>query len=107
MERFTEWTLWKFVVAFATMIGAFGGFPQPPRSFQWLASWQVFQWFVVFVLLYQGGTGEDAILAALITLLTYTFYQVVIFIENAIITAEKVDETAETAETAEKVDETK
>jgi hypothetical protein len=43
--------------SFATGMGAFGGFPTPPKIFQdWLRN-PYFQWFLVFVLIWQGGGG--------------------------------------------------
>lgn len=72
----------KVTVAFATLIGAFGGFPEPPKAFVKLASYQIVQWFLVFVLLYQGGTGQDVVLAAIITTATFMVYKFVRYFEG-------------------------
>lgn len=70
----SKYNLWGFVLAFATMLGAFGGFPQPPKAFLWLTSWKIVQWFLVFVLLYQGGTGQDPVFALIVTAITFVVY---------------------------------
>lgn len=45
------------ILGLATAIGVFGGMPTPPKIFTTLTSLSLVQWFLVFVLVYQGGGG--------------------------------------------------
>jgi hypothetical protein len=60
-------TLWRIVTAIATIIGAYGGFPTPPKIFQDLVKFKLVQWLLVFILVYQGGSGQDSLLSLYIT----------------------------------------
>lgn len=73
---------WKILLVTATITGAFGGFPEPPKAFLNLASYQVVQWALVFVLAYQGGAGEDPILAAAATAITFVLYKLIRYTEG-------------------------
>lgn len=86
-SRYATWDFWKYVVCFATAIGAFGGFPESPKIFKWLASWKIFQWFLVFVLLYQGGSGEDALFSLLVTGIVAIIYYAIKFAETFVVTS--------------------
>ena len=66
----------QLVLAFATGIGAFGGFPEPPAVFKEAIKNELVQWALVFVLLYQGGAGQDVKLALLVTAAMYAGKQV-------------------------------
>jgi hypothetical protein len=70
-----DYSISNIILAFATMIGAFGGFPAPPKLFLNIASYGLIQWFLVFVLLYQGGGGQDIVLSAIITGITFLVYK--------------------------------
>ncbi len=51
---------WIHPLATAVIIlGCFGAFPQPPRAIMKLTRYELFKWFLVFVLIYQGGGGMD------------------------------------------------
>ena len=64
-----NWKIWLH--PFATVLGAWGGFPQPPKFFIQLSQYELFRWFLVFVLAYQGGAEEDVQRALLITVVFY------------------------------------
>lgn len=89
---------WTWIVAIATMLGAFGGFPQPPAAFMWFTQWQIIQWFFVFVLLYQGGTGENAMMAFVLTLATFILYKIIRFFEKTVAPKETAPAIASTKE---------
>ena len=61
------YTVEQIVLALATAVGAYGGFPQPPTVFQNLVKNEMVQWALVWVLIYQGGSGQDLTLATLVT----------------------------------------
>jgi hypothetical protein len=61
------YTINQIVLALATAVGAYGGFPQPPPAFQNLVRNEMIQWALVWVLVYQGGSGQDITLSTLIT----------------------------------------
>lgn len=52
--------LWKNVVQpLAIVLGAWGGFPEPPQIFKQLIQNELIQYFLVFALVYQGGGSQD------------------------------------------------
>jgi hypothetical protein len=61
----------QIILVVATVIGAWGGFPQAPPRFVELTANPMVQWGLVFVLAYQGGAGKDPMLAALGTALLF------------------------------------
>lgn len=69
MQGFKYWKDWLHPVA--TVMGAWGGFPKPPEAFLALTKYELFQWFLVFVLAYQGGAEEDIRQALIITVIFY------------------------------------
>lgn len=74
----------------ATAIGSFGGFPEPPRIFMRMASYEPFKWLMMFVLILQGGGGFDVVNSLIGTALVYAVYQVVIYMEKGVKQVEKV-----------------
>lgn len=56
------------ILVMATAIGAYGGFPSPPPILQSIMNFPLIQWGLVFVLCYQGGSGQDPKLALLATI---------------------------------------
>ena len=48
-----------------------GGFPQAPQFFQQLCQNELFQYFLVFVLVYQGGGRQDVGTALMVTIGLY------------------------------------
>ena len=68
------------ILGLVTFIGAFGGFPEPPKVFIDLVlkhSW--LKWILVFLLVFQGAGGQDPRLASIIT---FTGYVIYIFLEK-------------------------
>ena len=90
LAHFTDRKFWKIILTFATAMGAFGGFPDPPKIFQWFTKWKIFQWFTIFVLIYQGGADGDAQLAVMITLTVFAIYWLLHFLSKFISTAKTV-----------------
>ena len=66
----------QIILALATGIGAYGGFPAAPACFTKLAQNEIVQWALVFVLLYQGGAGQDVKFAAMVTAAMYVVHMV-------------------------------
>ena len=66
--------LQALVLVMATAVGAYGGFPEPPAPVKALMQNQIVQWALVFVLVYQGGSGQDVKLAALGTAMMYALH---------------------------------
>lgn len=77
LQSLMQHGFWTILLVTTTIIGAFGGFPEPPKAFSNLASFKPIQWGLVFVLAYQGGAGQDPILAAAATAVTFVLYTVV------------------------------
>ena len=65
----------QLMLAVATAVGAYGGFPAPPSAFVQLSKNEMVQWALVFVLLFQGGAGQDPKLAALITAAMFALHK--------------------------------
>jgi len=66
------------VVALCTLIGAFGGFPDPPPMFRSLTQSPLGKWALVWVLVYQGGGQQDLILTSLVVGAAYLVFYVVL-----------------------------
>ena len=66
----------KIVITILTALGAWGGFPAPPKAFNRLVTNEVVQYLLVFVLLMQGGTGGNYKLAGLATGIMYVLHKV-------------------------------
>lgn len=58
----------NWILPIATGLGAFGGFPQAPAIFQELTKNELFQFLMLFVLIWQGGGGQDVAVAGITTL---------------------------------------
>lgn len=65
------------LVAVATALGAFGGFPDPPHIFKDVIQYEFVKWVLLAILIWQGGGGasnnevRDIILTAVITICMY------------------------------------
>ena len=56
------------ILAFATGIMSYGGFPKPPPVIEELIKkYSIIQWTLLFILIWQGGANQDHNLALLIT----------------------------------------
>ena len=71
IDRINPYNRKQIALAFATLIGAFGGFPEPPRQFTELARNEWFRWLMVAILVFQGAGGQDPRLAAVVTAIGY------------------------------------
>lgn len=70
------------IMVAATITGAFGGFPEPPKAFLHLTQYQIVQWILVFILAYQGGAGGDISFAVISTLVAFVLYKFIRFWER-------------------------
>ena len=61
----------KIVHPVATVLGAWGGFPEPPSFFKRLTKNELFQYFLVFVLVYQGGEKMEIATSLMVTVGLY------------------------------------
>lgn len=64
------------ILAIATGLGAWGGFPAPPRAFNRFVTNELVQYALVFVLLMQGGAGKNYKLAGLVTGIMYALHKI-------------------------------
>lgn len=86
-RRQAMYTAFEYILAFLTLFGAWGGFPAPPKFFVWLTTKvpflrYFFQWLMLFVLVYQGGASQQAILAVVTSLAFFLIFELVKWIEN-------------------------
>ena len=65
----------QLLLPLATAIGAYGGFPKPPAFFTELTNNEIGRYVLLFVLVWQGGAGQDMKLSLLITALLYVVSQ--------------------------------
>jgi len=68
---FDKYPTSRIVVAIATLVGAFSTFPEKPTILKKLGENELVQWALVFVLIYQGGAGQDIELAAALTVAAF------------------------------------
>ena len=77
-----EFTRFQILAALGTGIGAFGGFPNPPKVFVQLTQNELVKWLLLFVLIWQGGGGGGAFtsqafnLSMYVTVLMYLLVKV-------------------------------
>jgi hypothetical protein len=64
------------LLAIATGLGAWGGFPNPPAWFRKHLNTEMIQYALVFVLIYQGGSAQNWKLALAITGILYSLSQI-------------------------------
>ena len=61
-----------------TGIGAYGGMPAPPKTFvQAVDKFPVLQWFLVWVLIWQGAGGFDEKLSLYGTIIIFCIYKII------------------------------
>lgn len=75
-QLLSEENMKSTILVASTILGAFGGFPTPPAIFTELVKSEVVQWFLVFVLAYQGGAGQNVKFALISTMVAYFIYKV-------------------------------
>lgn len=62
----------KWILPLATAVGAWGGFPQAPKVFKDLVSDnEIVRYAMVFILVWQGGGGQNAQVALITTALVF------------------------------------
>jgi len=66
-----NYTVAQLTLAVATGLGSFGGFPAPPAFVRDLMKNEMISWALLFVLIWQGGAGQDSQLALLVTAAFY------------------------------------
>lgn len=72
----------KLFLPMLTLIGAWGGFPEPPQSFKFLTEISIFKYLFLWVLVMQGGAGLDADLALVAIIMFFIFSESIKFIER-------------------------
>lgn len=82
LNKLFSLSFWQVLLVTCTILGAFGGFPEPPKLFQDLTKYQLVQWGLVFALVYQGGAGQDPVVAGAATLVTMILYKSVRALET-------------------------
>lgn len=74
----------KLVLPMLTLLGAWGGFPKPPKSFEFLAENRFFQYFFLWVLVMQGGASADPDLSLVAVIVFGLFSELVFFLERKV-----------------------
>jgi hypothetical protein len=72
---YMKYTVDQLVLATATAVGAYGGFPAAPAAFTELTKNEMVQWALVYVLIYQGGGAQDPKLTLLMTAAMFAAHQ--------------------------------
>ena len=67
---------WRHIfIHFCTAIGAWGGFPEPPLWWEkFVNSHELVKWFLLSILIFQGGDEQELQMALEFTLLFYLLY---------------------------------
>ena len=78
----TENQIKKIPLALLTGIGAYGGFPTPPKWFQKMSKFRGFQFIVLWILVFQGGGGESILLTSIVSIVIYLIMEISKFIES-------------------------
>ena len=64
-----------WILAIATGLGAYGGFPEAPQWWQDIAKTKVFQFFTLAVLVYQGGGNSDLVWTLVVSVILFTIME--------------------------------
>jgi hypothetical protein len=72
----------KLFIPMLTLIGAWGGFPEAPKSFKFLTEISIFKYIFLWVLVMQGGGGLDADLSLVAIILFFIISESIKFIER-------------------------
>ena len=59
------------ILPLVTAVGAFGGFPDPPNMFKRVVKNKIVQYLLLFLLIWQGGGGQDWKLSAKVTAVVF------------------------------------
>ena len=78
-----QFSFTKLILPFLTLIGAWGGFGEPPRMFKSLTTWRPFQYFFLWVLVMQGGASTDPGLSLVAVLIFVAITEVIKLIEGS------------------------
>jgi hypothetical protein len=65
----------QVILACATAIGAYGGFPNPPKAFNNIIKNELVQWMLVWILIYQGGGNQNIQLVTIVTIVMYVIHK--------------------------------
>ena len=74
--------LTKLILPILTAIGAWGGFPKGPRSFQKLTENKLFQYFFLWLLIVQGRGGVELDITLITVLFVFIITEIIIYIED-------------------------
>ena len=61
----------NWILAILTALGAYGGFPEAPEWWKKFTKYQIVQFIVLWMLVYQGGGNQEIIWSLLIALIVY------------------------------------
>lgn len=70
------------ILPIVTAIGAFGGFPEPPNMFKRIIQNKVIQYLLLFLLIWQGGGGQNWKLSAKVTVVIFILITVLNYLEK-------------------------
>lgn len=74
---------WMVLGMIATSVGMLGGFPQPPKIFlSTIEQYPILQWFLVYVLIFQGMGGGDKYWSIIGVGATFVLYKVMNYLEE-------------------------
>lgn len=66
-------TLPQLGLGLATAVGSLGGFPDAPVWWKELSKNKVFQFLTLWILIFQGGGGQELFWSAFLALIVYMF----------------------------------
>lgn len=65
------------ILPLVTAMGAFGGFPEPPNIFKNIIKNKFVQYFLLFLLIWQGGGGQNWKLSAKVTVIIFILFFII------------------------------
>ncbi len=75
---FNKHNLGIIIGLLGTGIGAYGGMPPPPKTFIKLVDkYKFLQWFLVYVLIWQGAGGYDELISFIGTIIIFAIYKLI------------------------------
>lgn len=72
----------KLILPLLTAIGAWGGFPKGPKSFEKLSQNKFFQYFFLWILIVQGGSNAEFDISLIAVIIVFILTEFIMYIEK-------------------------
>ena len=71
MNSIKSKNLKNWILAIFTALGAYGGFPKAPEWWNKITEYQIVQFLILWILVYQGGGNQEILWSLVVALIIY------------------------------------